>query len=64
MIKIKRHLPPTHKHNVEAAKALGLVYDESLRDWVPKKRHLVSGNGSNDTRWGKLSESDKVHAHK
>lgn len=63
MIQIDRNLPPTHELNLKAAQELGLVYSTTLGDWVPKKKRQY-GHGSNDTRWGHISDQEAVHAHK
>ncbi len=29
-----------------------------------KKKRFSSGNGNNDTRWGKISKKEAVHCHR
>lgn len=65
MRQLDYNLPPTHPTNQDTARALGLVWSEQDRLYINRDGSFPTGSeGSNDTRWGHMSESDIVHAHK
>ncbi len=65
MRQIDNNLSPKDPHNIEAAQARGLKWSDEYRMYINRDGTIPSGDeGSNDTRWGHMSESDIAHAHK
>lgn len=65
MRQIDYNLHHTHPLNIEAARARGLVWSENDRLYIHPDGTIPAGyEGNQDSRWGRMSKSDRVFAHK
>jgi hypothetical protein len=66
MPKIDHNLPHDDPRNLAAARKHGLTWSSEQNGFIDQAGKLVGPGYDevNDTRWGHMSESDAVYAHK